>query len=223
MQEKQFYDNARRSPMQEGPQMRAGFGVLLRSEAPSATIEIVKLSSRLPEQNTLSKVVLLHVFRINTFHTTQYYMMARYVGWAFDQKSFFFFLTAPPKYIFLGRSWIIIPKTARNSTQLTRSRWSVCLWSLQLPPALFDTNALPRPAGKLRLADQLWVLTQGVNNSQPPELSSCILDGGALPRRVPWQRGKTYDALCAAHVTYVDRWYGQNITVVFDGYETHAS
>ena len=81
-------------------------------------------------------------------------------------------------------------------------------------------NALPRPANKSRRTDQLWKLTQDVNNSQPPELSSCILDGGALLQRIPWPQGKTYNELCAVYVTYVERRYGQNVTVVFDVYET---
>ena len=39
----------------------------------------------------------------------------------------------------------------------------------------------------------------------------------------PWLGGKTYDELCSVYVTYVERRYGQNVTVVFDGYETPST
>ncbi len=92
------------------------------------------------------------------------------------------------------------------------------------PPALFDNNALPREATKSVLADQLWLMTKDVNTSNPPQLASTVLDGGALLHKVVWARGKTYEELCSAYVDHIENKYGQSpMTVVFDGYETPST
>ena len=134
---------------------------------------------------------------------------------------FFFFSKTPPQNtsfqvdleLLLQRLLATVPSSQDLEDLFT---YELCSY----PPALFDTNALPRPANKSLLADQLWELAKNVNSLQPPKLSSCILDGGARPQKVPWLWGKTYDELCAVYVTYVERRYGKNVTIVFDGYET---
>ncbi len=88
------------------------------------------------------------------------------------------------------------------------------------PPSLFDNNALPRPATKSVLSNELWKLVENVNTTKPLDSSSYVLDGGALLHRVPWTKGKTYGEICQVYVKHLETRYGKKVTVVFDGYET---
>lgn len=58
---------------------------------------------------------------------------------------------------------------------------------------------------------------------QPPNedivLENCvnIVDGGFLLHRVIWKQNSTYSTICASYINCIQRHYGQNCTVVFDG------
>lgn len=45
-----------------------------------------------------------------------------------------------------------------------------------------------------------------------------IMDGGFLLHRVVWDRNITFKQICQKYVRYVQDYFGQNVTVVFDGY-----
>lgn len=51
-------------------------------------------------------------------------------------------------------------------------------------------------------------------------LENCvnIVDGGFILHRVIWEQNSTYSTICASYINYIQRHYGQNCTVVFDGY-----
>ncbi|GBM13489.1 hypothetical protein AVEN_40425-1 [Araneus ventricosus] len=52
-----------------------------------------------------------------------------------------------------------------------------------------------------------------------PENPSYVLDGGDLLHRVHWPSPATYGDVCNAYLDYVNRNYGKNVIVAFDGYE----
>ncbi|GBM29815.1 hypothetical protein AVEN_48267-1 [Araneus ventricosus] len=56
-----------------------------------------------------------------------------------------------------------------------------------------------------------------------PEKSSYVLDGRDLLHRVHWPSPATYGDVCNAYLDYVNRNYGTNAIVVFDGYEATAA
>ena len=86
-------------------------------------------------------------------------------------------------------------------------------------PALFDRYELPREANKPQIADAVWEVTKSVQTKVPSDKTHFVIDGGALLQRIPWQRGVTYDHICKTYVQYVERHYGKQVTIVFDGYQ----
>ena len=50
-----------------------------------------------------------------------------------------------------------------------------------------------------------------------------VLDGGSLIHRMVWHRNDSYEQICMNYVQYIRRHYGNNSTVVFDGYPTDAA
>ena len=87
------------------------------------------------------------------------------------------------------------------------------------PPALFDRYELPREAQKPQIADAVWEVTKSVQTKVPSDKTHFVIDGGALLQRIPWQRGVTYDHICKTYVQYVERHYGKQVTIVFNGYQ----
>ena len=45
-----------------------------------------------------------------------------------------------------------------------------------------------------------------------------VVDGGFLLHRVVWSVGQTYGEICIQYVSYIQKYYGENCTAVFDGY-----
>ena len=90
------------------------------------------------------------------------------------------------------------------------------------PPALFDSFGLPREAKKPALADAIWELTSPVQSGPQSSDPQYLLDGGALLQRLPWQKGHTFDEICAQYRRYVTTRYGK-ACIVFDGYESGPS
>ncbi len=50
-----------------------------------------------------------------------------------------------------------------------------------------------------------------------------VIDGGALLQRLPWKQGVTYNSICESYVHYVERHFGKQVAVVFDGYQDGPS
>ena len=87
------------------------------------------------------------------------------------------------------------------------------------PPAPFDRYELPRETNKPQISDAVWEVTKSVQTKVPSDKTHFAINGGALLQRIPWQRGVTYDHICKTYVQYVERHYGKQVTIVFDGYQ----
>jgi 5'-3' exonuclease len=58
---------------------------------------------------------------------------------------------------------------------------------------------------------------------QLPQRSMVVIDGGYLLHKVIWNRSSTFGGICQGYVKYVQRHYGTNVMVIFDGYPTDPS
>ncbi|GBN52434.1 hypothetical protein AVEN_89000-1 [Araneus ventricosus] len=45
-----------------------------------------------------------------------------------------------------------------------------------------------------------------------------VLDGGSLIHHVVWPKQETFGDVCTTYMSYINRHYGDEVTVVFDGY-----
>ena len=73
------------------------------------------------------------------------------------------------------------------------------------PPALFESQFLPRQANKPVLANPVWERTKQHQTDKPPGDTHYVLDGGSL-HHLPWPRGSTYESIsvssmCSAGTT----------------------
>ena len=87
-----------------------------------------------------------------------------------------------------------------------------------IPPSLFESNGLLRPANKPVLADALWKLLDQDGEQRPDGDINFVIDGGALLQRIPWVRNQSYKSLCDTYVDHVMRNFGSGAIIVFDGY-----
>ena len=88
------------------------------------------------------------------------------------------------------------------------------------PPSLFDKGIL-RKGNKSTLGNILK--TKSSIHSELPDDACFVLDGGHLLHVVPWPADGTYRDVCLTYISYVEHHYGQNTTVVFDGYSNMHS
>ena len=65
--------------------------------------------------------------------------------------------------------------------------------------------------------------TKSPIHSELPDDACFVLDGGHLLHVVPWPADGTYRDVCLTYISYVQHHYGQNTTVVFDGYSNMHS
>lgn len=87
------------------------------------------------------------------------------------------------------------------------------------PPSLFKDGVMRKPTKKA-IGDLLKSFTQ---QSKLPENCLFIIDGGHLLHSVVWPKPSTYAGVCQAYVWYILKNYGNQSTVVFDGYESGVS
>lgn len=77
---------------------------------------------------------------------------------------------------------------------------------------------------KYDLAAQLPGLFYGtmMRECAPPK---CIiyLNGGYLLRRVVWMNPANYYPICFQYVKYITKYYGRNVTIVFEGYSSPST
>ena len=89
---------------------------------------------------------------------------------------------------------------------------------LQLPLSHFSVMTDHR---KMKLLAEchgcMPCLTNGLVRTQ------YVLDGGALLHGVRWTKNMSFAEIADLYVSHVARCYGQNVHVVFDGYEAGAS
>ena len=85
------------------------------------------------------------------------------------------------------------------------------------PPALFD-NCSMRKGTKSSL---ITVLNKMVDSeSSLPVNAMFTVNGGYLLHKLPWTCPATFGNICDQYVQYVLQKYGQNCTMVFDGYKS---
>jgi hypothetical protein len=85
------------------------------------------------------------------------------------------------------------------------------------PMALFKDSCL-RKTAKSSLAK---VLIKGIDNSWNKFKASSptyVLDGGCLLHKVKWSNSGTYSEVVSQYVTYVQKHFGLNCFIIFDGY-----
>ena len=91
------------------------------------------------------------------------------------------------------------------------------------PAALFENQVTLRKPQKALLADYLWTKLSPKAKTGPDNEVQYVLDGGALLHRITWPRKCTYKELCRIYCQYVKRKYGDQVKVVFDGYNNEPS
>ncbi|KAK3917801.1 Protein lin-54-like protein [Frankliniella fusca] len=84
------------------------------------------------------------------------------------------------------------------------------------PTSLFDENGM-RKTAKSKLVDAVETMFAPSDDVIPLD-SKYVLDGGYLLRKVVWPRPATYGDIVSLYSNYVTQHYGENATVVFDGY-----
>lgn len=84
-----------------------------------------------------------------------------------------------------------------------------------VPTALFNEHGL-RKTNKSTLTKELRKTLGSSEEFVLPQ--TYVVDGGSLPHRIVWQQTDTYGDVLKHYVNYVKRHYGDNCTVVFDGY-----
>ena len=88
------------------------------------------------------------------------------------------------------------------------------------PPSLFDKGIM-RKGNNSTLGNILK--TKSPIHSELSDDACFVLDGGHLLHVVPWPADGTYSDVCLTYISYVEHHYGQNTTVVFDGYNNMHS
>ncbi len=84
-----------------------------------------------------------------------------------------------------------------------------------LPASLFKENFMRKP-DKAQLKQELIKSVDGITSVEDNCLY--VVDGGNLLHKVKWQRGVPYCDIIQQYVQFVNKHYGCNTVVVFDGY-----
>lgn len=87
------------------------------------------------------------------------------------------------------------------------------------PLSLFEESQIMLKTPKSKLYDIMKPTTRIL----VPENNTCIIDGGYLLHRVVWNASSTFLELCTKYVQYIQRHYGNDCTVVFDGYDDEGN
>ena len=91
------------------------------------------------------------------------------------------------------------------------------------PTALFERVNFLLPANKPQLSQAISKHVEQSVSGLPEEVR-CVLDGGSLSQRLPfWQKGQTYGEIIQTYVDYITKRFGEETTVVFDGYSSTPS
>ena len=90
------------------------------------------------------------------------------------------------------------------------------------PTALFERVNFLLPANKPQLSQAISKHVEQSVSGLPEEVRY-VLDGGSLLQRLPWQKGQTYGEIIQTYVDYITKRFGEETTVVFDGYSSTPS
>jgi len=89
-----------------------------------------------------------------------------------------------------------------------------------LPCALFNDGCM-RKTNKSLLAHHLRGLADTIKT--PAQTESWVIDGGYLLHKVKWKPGSTFGHVIEQYALYVQQHFANDVTVVFDGYESRPS
>ncbi|KAK4884127.1 hypothetical protein RN001_000398 [Aquatica leii] len=84
------------------------------------------------------------------------------------------------------------------------------------PLSLFDENGMRK-----NQKSAIYKCFQPANVDLDTSNITYIIDGGYLLHRVVWNKGETFDTIFDTYVHYVHKNYGDNVVIVFDGYNDH--
>ncbi|KAL7289552.1 hypothetical protein TKK_0016524 [Trichogramma kaykai] len=119
------------------------------------------------------------------------------------------FINVDPQILFQR-----IAVTFQGNEKLTREALAYEL--SPFPLSIFDENGLMRKSTK----SELYKLF----SSHPQEIVSAInyhvIDGGWLLHKYVWPHSKTYSGICEGYKNYILNSFGENVMVVFDGYNS---
>ena len=92
------------------------------------------------------------------------------------------------------------------------------------PSSMFDSMGCMRAAQKANLADAIWRFGDcSAEKLNMPNDCSCVIDGGSLIHKLPWEKGLSFGEIIDRYVASVKRIDAVSITVVFDGYSAGPS
>lgn len=89
------------------------------------------------------------------------------------------------------------------------------------PPSLFK-GQLMRKGSKAEMLKYFDKMCSPLPK-QIIENCECVIDGGHLLHRVVWQKPATYADITSQYISYIRHHYGNQITVVFDGYQSNIT
>ena len=82
-----------------------------------------------------------------------------------------------------------------------------------IPPSLFESNGLLRPANKPVLADAIWILVDNAILVAQGNMQSVRMRGAFL-QGFPWPRGQTYESLCQMYAHHIQKSFGLHSTTL---------
>lgn len=86
------------------------------------------------------------------------------------------------------------------------------------PLSLFDETGMRK-----NKKSSLYELLEPVDGEVDYTNVTYIIDGGYLLHRVLWNREDTFDTIFDSYINYVRKHFGQNVIIVFDGYNDHEN
>lgn len=89
------------------------------------------------------------------------------------------------------------------------------------PLSMFNETTGMRKTKKSAIYDMFHPID--LEENLPSADDIYVIDGGFLLHRVIWQTNQTYGQICSTYVDYVEKKFGKNSIVVFDGYENDSS
>ena len=92
-----------------------------------------------------------------------------------------------------------------------------------IPPALFESNGLLRPANKPVLADAIWILVDNAILVAQGNMQF-VLDERCISVRTSMVKGQTYESLCQMYAQHIQKRFGlDSTTLIFYSYPDRLS
>jgi len=88
------------------------------------------------------------------------------------------------------------------------------MYELAPYPLLFDESGGMRKTKKSSLYD----IFESIQKDHITFDTFYVIDGGYLLHCVPWQPNQTFLSVCNSYISFVKKYYGSNVVIIFDGY-----